>query len=320
LGGIWNSEVVPASRTGLLGWFALGFFVVLLACGARQWWQSLGRRDATTLSVCWLVGYGVALATWLVPGAVGWLGEHVPGGAVLRDGARLLVLCAPAVAALAAAALTWLTARLTDAAARAWVSIGIVLLPVLLMSDAAWGLSGQLRPVDLPADYAAARAVIRGSPPGDVLILPLTSYRQPAWNHRHKVLDPAGRSQTRDFVTSDELVVSGTVLAGEDPRVREAREALAAPTPQARADALAELGFGALLVDVTAPGEVPDVAGDLLFDGRWLQVLALDDAQSRSVPAGWVVAMSLAWTAFGGLVLLSAGLILSQLLRRRRAG
>ena len=83
---------------------------------------------------------------------------------------------------------------------------------------------------------------------------------------------------------------------------------------------VAELGFGALLVDVTAPGEVPDVAGDRLFDGRWLRVLALDDAQPRSVPASWVVAMSLAWTAFGGLVLLSAGLIVRQLLRRRRAG
>ncbi len=305
LGGVWNREVVPTSRTGLLGWMALGVLALLIVVGARTLWRRLGRRNAATLAGCWAVGYALAVATWLFPEALAWSGEHVPGAAVLRDGSRLLVLCAPLVALLVAAALARLTDLLDDPAVRGLLAVALVLCPLLLMSDAAWGLRGQLRPVDLPADYAAAREAIRAGPPGDVLVLPLTSYRRPAWNHGLKVLDPAGRSQTRNFVTSDELVVSGTVLAGEDPRVQESRDALAAATPELRASRLKGLGFGAVLIDRTAPGHVPEVDGARPLDGQWLRVVTLDGARPRPWPDGWVVAMSLAWSAFGGLVLLA---------------
>ena len=49
------------------------------------------------------VGMGVALLTWALPDAVGWFASHTPGGGVVRDGARMLVLAAPAVATVVGA-------------------------------------------------------------------------------------------------------------------------------------------------------------------------------------------------------------------------
>ena len=323
LGGIWNAEVVPASRTDVLGWVALGFVLVLAAAGLRAWVRRLGGRDATTLGVCWAFGLAVALLTWAAPDAVAWLATHVPGGGVARDGARLLVLCAPAVATVAGIGAARLADALADDAARALVAGGLVVLPVLLMPDAALGAEGRLRPVDFPRDYATARAVIADSaPPGDVLLLPLSSYRQPEWNGGRKVLDPAGRFQTRDFVTSDLLVVSRTSLAGEDPRVRRVAVALALATPDERAAALALEGIGVLVVENEAVGEVPDVTGRTLLDGTDLRVVGLDDAVATPVPGGWAVAMTFAWLAFLGSPVLALVLALvpggARSTRRRR--
>ena len=136
------------------------------------------------------------------------------------------------------------------------------------------------------------------APPGDVLLLPLSSYRQPEWNGGRKVLDPAGRHQTRDFVTSDLLVVSRTSLAGEDPRVRRVAAALALATPDERAAALAQEGIGVLVVENEAVGEVPDVTGRTLLDGTDLRVVGLEGAVATPVPGGWAVAMTVAWLAF----------------------
>ena len=79
---------------------ALAALVVLVvALGAAALVANgLRRRDRGHDGVCWAIGYAAALVTWLFPGAVAWTGEHVPGGAVLRDGSRLLLLSAPLVA------------------------------------------------------------------------------------------------------------------------------------------------------------------------------------------------------------------------------
>ena len=156
--------------------------------------------------------------------------------------------------------------------------------------------------------------------PGDVLVLPLSSYRAPEWNHRHLVLDPIGRYLRRDYVASDVLVVDGTPLAGEDPRVEEAARALAEPTPQERAAALARIGIGAVVTDPTAPGGVPpEVAGRTLLDGADLRVVALDSVDVREVQTSWQVAMAIAWAAFLAPLLIAAGLAAAAPAGRRSA-
>ena len=54
------------------------------------------------------------------------------------------------------------------------------------------------------------------------------------WNGSRTVLDPVGRYQPRDYVSSDVLVVGGVPIEGEDPRVAEAETALGLPTPAER--------------------------------------------------------------------------------------
>ena len=223
LGGIWNTSVQPDARTGVLGWVALLALVGLAALGARPWWRRTAVRDRVALLVCWAVGWGLAVFTWLAPGRVGWASEHVPGAGVVRDGARALVLCAPLLAVLVAEGVRVLAARApAERVARVALAVGAVLLPVALLPGLALGVGHRVEPADYPAAYDEARQVLEDSDravTGDVLVLPLSSYRAPVWNHRHLVLDPVGRYLARDYVASDVLVIDGVPLSGEDPRV-----------------------------------------------------------------------------------------------------
>jgi hypothetical protein len=312
LGGTWNALTVPDSRTGALGWVALVALVGLAALGARGWWRQSDAAARRALLVCWGVGFGLALLTWVAPGAVGWLAAHVPGAGLVRDGARALVLCAPLLVVLVAHGVQRLLPR--AGLARASIAVGAVLLPVALLPDLAWGVSGRLQPAHYPPAYAAARDALEGLD-GDVLVLPLSSYRAPAWNAEQPVLDPVGRYLTPDYVASDVLVVDDVVLQGEDPRVTEAARALARTSPQARSAALAALGIGAVVTDPTAPqAQRPDLVGDVVLDTPDLGAVVLRE-QVRPADPPWTdrVLLGAAWASF----LLGPALALGTLLRRR---
>jgi hypothetical protein len=208
------------------------------------------------------------------------------------------------------------------APARALLAAGLVLLPVAVLPDLAFGVRHRIEPAHYPSAYAAARAELADRP-GDVLVLPLSTYRAPTWNHDALVLDPLGRYLTPDYVASDVLVVDGVPLSGEDPRVAEAAAALGEPTPQGRAEALGALGIGAVVTDLTAPGDPPpEVAGATLRQGPDLRVLVLPDVEERRVPRAWVVTMALAWAAFLALPLVAAvwAAVGAVAARRRRPG
>ena len=304
LGGIWNTSVQPSARTGALGWVALVVLVGLALLGAGSWWRRTGGRQRIALLVCWGVGWGLAVLTWLAPGLVGFLAEHVPGAGVVRDGARALVLCAPLLAVLVAEGVRVLAARVPAArAARVALGIGAVLLPVALLPGLALGVGHRIEPADYPAAYDQARRLLEHSGrnvAGDVLVLPLSSYRAPVWNHRHPVLDPIGRYLGQDYVASDVLVIDGVPLSGEDPRVEDAARALALPTPAQRAAALGRIGIGTVAIDRSAPGgdDQPEVAGDVLMSGSDLDLVTLGDVQERDVQTSWQVVMGAAWLAF----------------------
>ena len=321
LGGIWNTAVQPEARTGALGWVALVALVGLAAIGSRAWWRRTPGRERTALLVCWVTGWTLAVLTWLAPGAVGWASEHVAGAGVVRDGARALVLCAPLLAVLVAEGVGVLATKAPrERAARVALAVGAVLLPVALLPGLALGVGHRVEPADYPAAYDEARQLLEDRD-GDVLVLPLSSYRAPAWNHRHLVLDPIGRYLRHDYVASDVLVVDGVPLSGEDPRVRDAARALAEPTPEERAAALRRIGIGAVVTDRTAPGDPPpEIAGETLLDEPDLLVTALDEVEVRDVQTSWRLAMAAAWLIFltpWALALLAA--VRSLLTQPRRA-
>ncbi|MFF2085502.1 hypothetical protein ACFVVM_17140 [Nocardia sp. NPDC058176] len=111
LGGIWNGEAVPASRTTPLALVGTLLLLVIVALGVRAVWAS--GRDGRTLLV-------IAAVAIVLPalGATGWglaAGEwsmvHIPGAGLLRDTQKYVALAMPAYALCAAAAcrtvLTW---------------------------------------------------------------------------------------------------------------------------------------------------------------------------------------------------------------------
>lgn len=328
LGGSWNSEVVPASRAGLLGLVALLGLLVLCGLGAKQWWRRTPRREAVALLACWAVGWGIAVLTWACPGLMGTLYEHVPGAGLVRDGSRMLALCAPLVVALAAHG----AAQLRERAGRVGTSrvaatVALALFPVAVLPDAAWGAGGALDAVDYPESYAlAARAVDsahRDDTDGDVVVLPFTSYRAPEWNRNRKVLDPLGRYLAPDYVVSNDLAVDGRTVEGEDRRAAEVSDALARGTAQERARALAALGIGFVVVDRDEvkpglpPGLAPAVAGEQVADGRVTVTRLADPAEPPTASVGNRVSLGVAWALHLALLFLFVGLAVRDLVRRR---
>ncbi|HET8603272.1 MAG TPA: hypothetical protein VFM09_05030, partial [Marmoricola sp.] len=308
LGGIWNVLVVPLSRQGPLSWIYLVVLLVLAGLGARAWWSSRRGAPPLRLLLLWGLGMAVACLTWAAPGAVGWLAAHVPGGGLVRDGARSLALCLPAWAAVPSFGAARLAALLggREAALRAFLGAVCVVLPVALLYDAAWGLQGALRPVDYPASWATARRVVSG-PPGDVLLLPFTPYRAPAWNHARPVLDPLGRYLRPDFVMNDALLVDGHWLRADDPRVPQVEQALAGPTPALRATRLRAVGVRWVAIERDAGGHVPAVAGPAVLRSADLEVRALPGriGSFGRVGAAPRAVLLVAWALYG--VLLVAG-------------
>lgn len=314
-GGIWNAEVVPASRTGWAGVVLTALLVAAVAVAVVR--LARGRARVTGLGglvVCWAVGYGLALLSWAAPGVLGWLAAHVPGGGLLRDGSRLLGLCVPLVVVLVAVAVDALFERLPDRPTRVLVGGVLALVPLSLMPDALWGAGGQLSAVSYPAAYDDARAAVSRAPAGDAVSLPFVSYRAPLWNDGgRRVLDPLGRYLDRPVVVNDELVVSGTRIPGEDPRAVRVQTALEAPTPEARAARLRDAGISVVVVERIEGYPVPAVAGTATLDGD-LTVVELGPADEARPSGLRRAAMGAAWIGWLAVpVAAVAGIV-----RRRR--
>lgn len=321
LGGTWNTEVVPASRDGALGTVALLLLLGLCALGARTWWRARARRESVGLLACWGVGWLVATLTWAAPGVMGAFYEAVPGAGLVRDGGRLLALCAPLVVVLAAHGAAQLAVRAAGTADRTGVvrvaaAGGMMLFPIAVLPDAAWGVGGALQATDYPHSYAQAADAIddraREVSSGDVVVLPFTSYRAPDWNGGRKVLDPLGRYLSPDFVVSDDLVVDGRRIPGEDPRAAQVRTALEADTAREREAALTELGVAFVVTDKGAVIEnmpeslVPRVSGTGLLGGD-VEVTLLQGSQAQPAPTAARAAALAGWAGFGGLLLVGLG-------------
>jgi hypothetical protein len=328
LGGIWNAEVVPTSRTGWPAWVAVVLLLTLAAWGAlgsRSRHRGPHEADHGHLALVAAAGVGlvVTLAGILAPGPMGWVVQHVPGGGLLRDGTRGLVLVAPLVALLVARGIRALAERVPHGAARTILTTVLVLAPVALLPDLAGGASGRLDPVDFPDEYTQARETLaaraeRRDEPADLLVLPFSSYRLPEWNDGRRTLDPLGRFMTPDYLASDTLVVSGTEIAGEDPRARRVHELLdQAPTDATGtanlSDALVDQGVGWVLLDRAAAselaGRVPsaDLTGQpVVHAGDQLVVWELSGpVPDEAAPFGARAATALAWSGYVVAVLLA---------------
>jgi len=291
LGGIWNSAVVPAGRTGPLVPLAALVLTAAAAYGAielRHRWKpaqpglssgagghwkpaqpgppsGAGGRSNPARALLGLALGGVLVAlAGTAPGTgavLRWAVAHVPGAGLLRDGQKWTAWWA-LLAALGLA----LAAEAIATRSRFGVLVGAALLPIALLPDLAWGGLGRLEPVRYPPDWAQVRTALSDSE-NDVLVLPFQPYRRFAWNDQRPQLDPAPRWLPNGAVTDDTLRVGNTVIRGESPRADRLRIALAEHT------SLAAQGIGWVLVERGTPGEVdPALLRDLenVYSGQWL--------------------------------------------------
>ena len=305
LGGVWNTEVVPTSRTSVVTAVLVIVVLLVVAVGVVHWARD-DRRLLGPLATLAVIGHAVAAWGWLAPGTLADLVAWQGSAGVLRDGTRYLALAVPFHAVALAHGAGFLGGRVAVLVAdRRWGVVGtavVLALPLAALPDLANGVGGRLTPVEYPAAWSATASVVAASDvKGDLLSLPFQPYRAPGWNEDRTVIDPAARFFGRDTVVNDALTVSGATLAGEDSRARDVAAVLA--DPAATPAGLAALGIGLVVVDLEAQGDTPlppalTGARDLGPADGDLRVLAIDGARSvtpteeveLAVTASWVLA------------------------------
>jgi hypothetical protein len=249
LGGIWNAEAVPSSRTTL---FALLATVVLLAVVAAGLPTVLRRRSALPLFV-------VAVVSVLLPAAVATgpglsvlraLVEAAPGVGVLRDGQKWVALAMPGYAVAGAAAVVTL---------RRWVRPGVaalvcVLAIIAVLPDLAFGVWGKVVSVHYPPGWSAVADIVNNAP-ADVTVLPADSMRQFNWSGPAPVLDPLPRFVRAEVLATGDLTISGESVPGEGSHARAVQRTLLAGGPP---QALADAGVGWVVVESGSAGAIGD--------------------------------------------------------------
>jgi hypothetical protein len=247
LGGIWNGEAVPGSRTTL---FVLVAAMVLLGVVAAGLPVVLRRPAAVPLLVMAAVAVLVpaALATGPGLGVLRAVVDAVPGLGVLRDGQKWVALAVPGYALAAAGTVLtlrrWLPSTVTAAAC--CVAL-IVTLP-----DLAYGEWGKVAPVRYPAGWTAVAAAINKAP-GPVAVLPAGTMRRFSWSGPAAVLDPLPRWVRADVLTTGDLTISGMTVSGEGSHARAVQKLLlTGPDPAA----LTRAGVAWLVVESGTAGEM----------------------------------------------------------------
>ncbi|OBK50371.1 hypothetical protein [Mycobacterium sp. 1081908.1] len=245
LGGIWNGEAVPASRTTL---FALSSTVVLLGVVAAGLPVVARRRVAAPLLALAAVAVVVPAVLATGPGlhALRALVDAAPAFGVLRDGQKWVALAVPGYALAGAGAVLTLRRWLRPSVA----ALVCCLALLLALPDLAWGGWGTVAPVRYPRGWAAVAAAINADPRA-VAVLPAGTMRRFSWSGPAPVLDPLPRWLRADVLTTGDLAISGVVIQGEGDRARAVQDLLlSGPEP----GALAPAGIGWLVVESDSAG------------------------------------------------------------------
>ena len=253
LGGIWNAEAVPGSRSTLFAVVATAVLLGLVAIGLPAVARCRAARPLLLLAVAAVVlpalmatGPGLAVLRPVV--------EAMPGLGVLRDSQKWVAMAVPGYALAAAGSVVTMRRRRPAAFAAVACTAVLVVLP-----DLAWGAWGQVSAVRYPPGWAAAAAAINADP-RPVAVLPADSMRQFSWAGPAPVLDPLPRWVRADVLTTGDLRISGQTVPGEGGRARTVQELLLAGAP---ADRLAAAGAGWVVAQLGSRGEMGDAAKTL---------------------------------------------------------
>lgn len=255
LGGIWNADAVPGSRTTL---FALLATAVLLGVVGVGW--STVRELSAARPLLILAGTTVLVLTVLATGPglaiLRWTTDLAPGVGVLRDGQKWVALAMPGYVLAGAGAVAALRDRLPPARAALVCCVALI----LVLPDLAWGVAGRITPVHYPPGWAAVAAKINADP-RPVAVLPADTMRHFSWAGPAPVLDPLPRWVRAEVLTTGDLIVSGQTVPGEGTRARAVQQALLSGAEPA---ALGVNGVGWVVKESDAGGEMGSAAKTLI--------------------------------------------------------
>lgn len=313
LGGIWNADAVPASRT--IPWALVATLMLLAVVAVGTGALVRMRRELSPAVAGQALLAAVAIAAVVVaatpPGlaVMDVLLAHVPGAGLLRDTQKYLALAVPFVAVAAAAAVTALRALVPAGFAAAAV-IALIVAP---LPDLAWGVGGKIRPVIYPDDYARVTALIghdTDGARGSVALWPGDAVRRLSWA-RGPSLSPLPRMLDAPVIGSGELTVDGTTVDSPTGRTAQVLDVLRDGGDPQR---LARLGVGWVVAEESDP-PARLAATAPAYSGEHLTVYRIPGAVAAPVPATAARA-----AAFAALVLwicsVAAGLAAAVVRRR----
>ncbi len=303
LGGIWNAEAVPSSRTTL---FAVVSAVVLFGVIAVGLTVAARRPAAVPLLV--LAGVAVVVPAAMATGPGLALVEAtvrtLPGLGVVRDAQKWVALAVPGYALAGAAAVVALRPRL-PAAATALVCCAAL---VATLPDLALGVGGKVSPVQYSPGWAAAAAVINADP-RPVAVLPVDGMRRFEWAGDAPVLDPLARWLRADVLTTGDLTIGDRTVPGEGEHARAVQHLL---LEGADRSTLADAGVGWVVVE--SGGRETDLALPVAYRDDDMTVYRVGGDRPQASGRSVVLGAHLVWVA-----VLAAGLVgMALSLRRRR--
>lgn len=298
LGGIWNAEAVPPSRTTLFAAVSAAVLLAVVAVGV----PTLIRRRVTPLLV--IAAAAVVIPALMATGPGRAVVESViyavPGLGVIRDGQKWVALAMPAYALAGAAAVVTLRPRIPAIATAAVCCAALI----ATLPDLTWGVSGRVSPVRYPAGWTTAAALINADP-APVAVLPVDSMRQFRWAGTAPILDPLPRWVRADVLSTGDLSIAGITVPGEGTRAREVQRKL---TSGADAGELAAAGVGWVVVE----GAAADLRLPLAYRDEDITVYAVGGDTAASPHRGVMLAAHAVW-----LAQLAAGLVGMAFARRR---
>lgn len=307
LGGIWNADAVPASRTTL---FAVIAAVVLLGVVAVGLPTVMRRRLALPLLILAAVAVVVPAAMATGPGLafVEATIRTMPGLGVVRDAQKWVALAVPAYSLAGAAAVVTLRDRM-PAAATAVVCCAAL---IATLPDLTWGVGGKMAAVKYPPAWTAVSALINEDP-RPVAVLPVDGMRRFAWAGDAPVLDPLPRWVRADVLTTGDLAIGGRTVPGEGDRARDVQQLL---LTGAGRDKLKAGGVGWVVVESNwATGySAPTLPLPVAFQDEDLTLYRVGGDHPAASGRGIVLAAHWVW-----LAILIAGLAGSLVAMRRRA-
>ena len=247
LGGIWNGQAVPGSRTTLFAVVSAVVLLCVVAAGLPAVWRRPAAVPLLVLAAlavvvpsCLATGPGLHLLSAVV--------DAVPGLGVLRDGQKWVALAMPGYALAGAGAVVTLGRWLRPSGA----ALACCLVLILALPDLAWGVWGRVSSVHYPAGWAAVAAAINAQP-GPVAVLPAGTMRRFSWSGSAPVLDPLQRWVRGDVLATGDLDIAGVTVPGEGAHARSVQELLlGGPDPSA----LASAGVAWLVVEAASTGDM----------------------------------------------------------------